>query len=515
MAALIDAGTCCSKTGAVLAKRNTVALSSRRQCTIQRDASKASRQPLNLHRNHTRLDTGRRVRCQAKRLSVTVAETKGAVKEDTTGGDVYALDPQKLKEGVRRHTISVFVCDERGMINRVAGVFARRGFNIESLAVGLWGQNQDRALFTIVVIGEDTVVNQLVKQVYKLPNVRDVEILTDTVRVERGLVMMKVGGPDFTFAQRSEVMELANIFRGSIVDVSDTSVMLSMTGDPGKGIAMQRAMSKYGILQIARTGKVALKRELGGDERNMQQAWKSSMDLDDEELSAIREKLTNMPDAPKPSAGGDVYMASSSNGLDADAVWNVKVLDPLQVPDSRSEVTSHTLTIVVENQPGVLGSVTGVIARRGYNLQSLAVGPSEARGVSRITLVVPGTDIGVPMLIKQIQKLVSVIEVQDISTLPFVERELMLIKVGADRMVRNELLDIAEIFRGKVTDVSKTTLTIETTGDLEKMAALQQMLEPYGILEVARTGRVALPRDSGVDNKLLENIEMDQFFGTP
>eukprot|EP00854_Cymbomonas_tetramitiformis_P019884 gene19884-23789_t len=331
---------------------------------------------------------------QAKRLSVTVAETKGAVKEDTTGGDVYALDPQKLKEGVRRHTISVFVCDERGMINRVAGVFARRGFNIESLAVGLWGQNQDRALFTIVVIGEDTVVNQLVKQVYKLPNVRqepsqllyqapisrlfgiwflvvsrDVEILTDTVRVERGLVMMKVGGPDFTFAQRSEVMELANIFRGSIVDVSDTSVMLSMTGDPGKGIAMQRAMSKYGILQIARTGKVALKRELGGDERNMQQAWKSSMDLDDEELSAIREKLTNMPDAPKPSAGGDVYMASSSNGLDADAVWNVKVLDPLQVPDSRSEVTSHTLTIVVENQPGVLGSVTGVIARRGYNLQ--------------------------------------------------------------------------------------------------------------------------------------------------
>ena len=143
----------------------------------------------------------------------------------------------------------------------------------------------------------------------------------------------------------------------------------------------------------------------------------------------------------------------------------------------------HTLSLLVDNAPGVLDRVTGVIARRGYNVQSLGVGPAERPEVSRITLVVPGTDASAAKLHAQLLKLTNVLDAADITHIPFVERELMLVKVAAPTGSRGELMDLASVFRAKVSDISGDTLTIEVTGDLEKLAQLQELLEPYGILE--------------------------------
>ena len=175
---------------------------------------------------------------------------------DGTGstGDVYA-GPAKLSGGLRRHTILVYVADETGMINRVAGVFARRGYNIESLAVGL---NIDKAIFTISVICSDAEVTKLIKQVNKLAKVRKVENVTNKECVERGLMLVKVKcEPE----QRTQVLELNRIFRANVVDVAEHSLTMCVTGDPGKNRAFQTALMKYGIIQVARTGKLALKRE--------------------------------------------------------------------------------------------------------------------------------------------------------------------------------------------------------------------------------------------------------------
>ncbi|MCO5605066.1 hypothetical protein L7F22_059244 [Adiantum nelumboides] len=163
--------------------------------------------------------------------------------------------PSRSPSKVNRYTISVFVGDESGMINRIAGVFARRGYNIESLAVGL---NKDKALFTIVVSGTDRVLQQVMQQLYKLVNVLQVEDLSKEQRVERELMLIKLS---VSSAQRTEALGLVDIFRGRVVDVSEDSLTIEVTGDPGKIAAVQRSMSKFGIKEIARTGKIALKRE--------------------------------------------------------------------------------------------------------------------------------------------------------------------------------------------------------------------------------------------------------------
>lgn len=422
-------------------------------------------------------------------------------------GDVYVVDketPAKLQEGLRRHTISVYVSDERGMINRVAGVFARRGFNIESLAVGLWGPQQDKALFTLVVLGEDKMIKALVKQVYKLPSVKKVLILTDTPRVERGLVLLKINCPPGT---RSEILETVQIFRGSVVDVSDDSMIIVVTGDPGKGIALQRTLAKYGIIQIARTGKVALQRELPQEAMRRQMQIERTMELDEVELDEPKSLGVRIPTGAE---GTDVY-ASNVAGDDWVGIWETDNFDE-STPTLAPGLEPHTLSVVVDNMSGVLDRVTGVIARRGYNVQSLAVGPAEKKGVSRITMVIPGTQDSISALLKQLRKLVSVLEASNITSVPFVQRELMLVKVNASPAKRSELMDIAKVFRLKISDISNDSMVLESIGDQNKMTAVLQMLQTYGIIEVARTGRVALTREGGVDSRLLEKVEMDTFF---
>ncbi|CAN1253491.1 Acetolactate synthase small subunit 1, chloroplastic [Linum perenne] len=147
------------------------------------------------------------------------------------------------------------------MINRIAGVFARRGYNIESLAVGL---NKDKALFTIVVSGTDRVLQQVVEQLQKLVNVLEVEDLSNEPQVERELMLIKVNADT---ENRAEIKWLVDIFRGKIVDISEHSVTIEVTGDPGKMVAVQRNLSKFGIREIARTGRIALVRESGVDSK--------------------------------------------------------------------------------------------------------------------------------------------------------------------------------------------------------------------------------------------------------
>ena len=167
----------------------------------------------------------------------------------------------------------------------------------------------------------------------------------------------------------------------------------------------------------------------------------------------------------------------------------------------------HTLSVLVEDEAGVLSRIAGLFARRGFNIESLAVGPAEQMGVSRITMVVPGEDQVIEQLTKQLYKLINVLKVQNITEIPCVERELMLIKVNATAVLRSEIIEIVQIFRAKVVDVSEESLTIEVSGDPGKMVAIVQMLNKFGIREIARTGKVALTRESGVNTEFLKSLE--------
>ena len=167
----------------------------------------------------------------------------------------------------------------------------------------------------------------------------------------------------------------------------------------------------------------------------------------------------------------------------------------------------HTISVLVEDEAGVLTRIAGLFARRGFNIESLAVGSAEELGVSRITMVVPGDERVVEQLIKQLYKLISVLKVQDISEQPCVERELMLIKVNANAINRAEIIQIVEIFRARIVDLSEEAVTVQVVGDPGKIVAIIQMLNKFGIREIARTGKIALIRESKVNTEYLKSLE--------
>ncbi len=154
----------------------------------------------------------------------------------------------------------------------------------------------------------------------------------------------------------------------------------------------------------------------------------------------------------------------------------------------------HTITALVENRPGVLARVSSLFARRGFNIESLAVSTTEDPGVSRMTIVVIGDDAVLEQITKQLHKLIDVIKVLDYQDIPIVQRELAMIKVNAEASKRAEIMQVVDIFRANIIDVNDKIFTIEVTGSVEKVDAIEALLEGYGIRELVRTGRIAMMR---------------------
>jgi acetolactate synthase I/III small subunit len=162
----------------------------------------------------------------------------------------------------------------------------------------------------------------------------------------------------------------------------------------------------------------------------------------------------------------------------------------------------HTLSVLVEDKPGVLTRVAGLFSARGFNIDSLAVGPTETEGLSRMTIVVNVESKSLEQVTKQLNKLINVIKILEHDPGTAVERELMLAKVRAKGDARARIMEIAEVFRVSIVDVTKTTLTVEASGKPEKLEALRELLSEYGIVELSRTGRIALSRgDRGIREK--------------
>ncbi len=162
----------------------------------------------------------------------------------------------------------------------------------------------------------------------------------------------------------------------------------------------------------------------------------------------------------------------------------------------------HVLSAVVQNQPGVLAQITGMLASRGFNIDSLAVGETEKNDFSRITFVVSGDDAELEQVRKQLDKVITVVKVLDISSENFVERDLMLIKVHSTSHQRTEISLLVEMFRGRVVDVTLDTIMIEVSGQESKIEAFIELMRPYGIVELARTGRIALVRGVSVGGSI-------------
>ena len=155
----------------------------------------------------------------------------------------------------------------------------------------------------------------------------------------------------------------------------------------------------------------------------------------------------------------------------------------------------HTISVLVENKFGAFVRVAGMFSAKGYNIDSLSVGPTEEEDISRMTIVTRGDDQIIEQITKQLNKLIDTIKVVDLTFENFVERELVLVKVQATQSSRPEIMQIAEIFRSKVVDISPKSVTLEATGSQQKVDAIIKMLKPFGIKELARTGRVALKRE--------------------
>ncbi|MEZ0536961.1 acetolactate synthase small subunit [Caldicellulosiruptoraceae bacterium PP1] len=169
----------------------------------------------------------------------------------------------------------------------------------------------------------------------------------------------------------------------------------------------------------------------------------------------------------------------------------------------------YTLSVLVENHPGVLSRVAGLFSRRGFNIDSLAVGVTDDPNISRMTIVVNGDDYIVEQVTKQLNKLIDVIKIKKLNPKEAVERELALIKVSANSQTRSEIIQITEIFRANIVDVSKETLTIEISGDEDKISAFMELVRQYGIKEVVQTGIIAIERGNKVITKN-SKIEEDE-----
>lgn len=154
----------------------------------------------------------------------------------------------------------------------------------------------------------------------------------------------------------------------------------------------------------------------------------------------------------------------------------------------------HTISILVDNEFGVLSRVAGLFSGRGFNIESLCVAETLDPKVSRMTIVTTGDDQVIEQITKHLNKLINIIKVHDLTGEEFLDRELALIKVNATAEDRAEILSIVDIFRGKIVDVSPNTYTIEVTGDDEKIKAIMELLKPFGIKEIARTGKIAMAR---------------------
>ena len=154
----------------------------------------------------------------------------------------------------------------------------------------------------------------------------------------------------------------------------------------------------------------------------------------------------------------------------------------------------HVLSLLVENQPGVLARIAGLFSRRGFNIDTLAVGPTEDPDISRITLTVDGAVHPIDQVTKQLHKLVNVIKIRDMDPDTTVSREMALFRVSAPAESRGEIMEFAQIFRANVVDISRRTLTIEVTGTQDKIDAFERMVRPHGLVEMARTGEVAISR---------------------
>jgi acetolactate synthase-1/3 small subunit len=169
-------------------------------------------------------------------------------------------------------------------------------------------------------------------------------------------------------------------------------------------------------------------------------------------------------------------------------------LDELEAAGSLRTGRKHVLSILVENKPGVLTRITGLFARRGFNIDTLAVGPTDDEAVSRITLTLDGALHPMDQVTKQLHKLVNVLKIRDLEPDEALSRELALFKVAADGVGRSEVMQICEIFRAKVVDVTKRSVVVEVTGTHDKIEAFEGLVRPFGLIEMARTGEIAIAR---------------------
>ncbi|HUA10871.1 MAG TPA: acetolactate synthase small subunit [Solirubrobacteraceae bacterium] len=169
-------------------------------------------------------------------------------------------------------------------------------------------------------------------------------------------------------------------------------------------------------------------------------------------------------------------------------------LEELEAAASLRTGRKHVLSILVEDKAGVLTRIAGLFARRGFNIDTLTVGPTEDERISRVTLTVDGALHPIDQVTKQLHKLVNVLKIRDLEPAETVSRELALFKVNADGVQRGELVQVADIFRGKVVDVTKRAMIIEITGTSEKIEAFEAMVRPFGLIEMMRTGEIAIAR---------------------